>query len=728
MSRTQDNREVGVSCLLGNNVLLLSRFRGTEALGRPFEYDLELLSEDFQVDFDRVLGQPMVLRMQLHDDQNSEQTRYFHGFVSRFEQAPVAGATSRVAGYRATVVPWLWFLTRRSDCRIFQEKNVPQIVLEIFREHGVADFELRLTHDYKPREYCVQYRETDFDFVSRLLEDEGIYYYFEHTSEKHTLVLCDSISAHLPFDGFDSVGYNPTDNTAGIRKGRISTWTLRRQVQPGIYSHNDFDFKVPRKMLRTYRKNPRPHAAARYEIYDYPGGYIEDGHGEQRARVRQEELDAQHETIKGAGDCRGLACGYTFKFDDYPREDQNREYLITSACYDLRGDPFASASESPGRSGQAGKTAVAKADKGPDFAVSFTVIDADTPFRPARTTEQAVVEGPQTAVVTGPAGKEIHTDKHGRVKVQFHWDRYGEHDQDSSCWIRVSQPWAGKGWGGIQIPRIGQEVIVDFLEGDPDRPIITGRVYNGDNMPPLSGAGRPGSPPAPKSAEESSHFMTLKSNSLGGSGGHNEITMNDAGGAETLYIKAQKDETHEVGHDRKDTVGNDEVIEIKHDRTDTVDHDETRTVHNNRKRTVDKNETISIGKNRTENVGQNETVTIAMLRTHSIGINDMLSVGAAQEISIGAGQTVSVGLVQMISVGDSRISKIAASDSITAGKTFSVNAGDQIMLKTGDASITMKKDGTIAIKGKDISITASGKIVAKASGDVIIKGKKIAHN
>ncbi|UHD16102.1 type VI secretion system Vgr family protein [Thiocapsa bogorovii] len=727
MPLQQQNRSLSVSTPLGDDVLLLRGMTATEELGRLFEYELDLISDVIDVKHEDLLGQSVTVRLDLLDGKQ----RYFNGIVNRFSQV---GFDGDLAVYQATLVPWTWFLTRTADCRIFQEQTVPDIVKAIFREHGYTDFEERLSGSYRQWVYCVQYRETDFNFISRLMEQEGMYYYFTHEDGKHKLILADSYSAHGPASGADEIPYYPPDATSLRERDHISDWSVVQAVQPGTFAHTDFDFTAPRKSLLAKRSNPKSHEHADLEVYDYPGEYVETGDGESYARVRLEELHAGYETARAEGNARGLAMGHLFNLTKYPRDDQNREYLIVSAHYRLQSDVFGSGADLP---------------QGDVFQCSLTAIDAQTAFRPSRTTPKPIVQGPQTAIVVGKAGEEIWTDQYGRVKVQFHWDRYGKSDENSSCWVRVSHPWAGKNWGAIAIPRIGQEVIIDFLEGDPDQPIITGRVYNGDQMPPW---GLP--------ANMTQSGILSRSTKAGSEANANAIRMEDKKGSEQLWIHAEKnqdievenDETHWVGNDRHKTIDHDETSHIKHDRTETVDNNETITVHGNRTETVDKNETITIHQNRTETVDKeetitvhggrtetvdkNETITISGGRTESVAKDESISIGANrsenvgkdESISIGGARTESVAKSESVSVGEARSVSIGKDDSLSVGKNLSINAGDSITITTGSASISMKKDGTIAIKGKDISIQGSGKINIKASSDITMKGSKILQN
>ena len=555
MPISQKNRPIQVATPLGEDVLLFYRMRGTERLGGPFAFELELLSENGAIDPDKMLGENVTVGLSLPGDQ----WRYFNGYVARFGQYETLEG---FAQYRATLRPWLWFLTRAANCRIFQHQTVPDIVKQVFRDQGFSDLQERLGCHYAVREYCVQYRETDFDFVSRLLEEEGIYYYFTHANGKHTLVLADSPAAHEPFPGYAKIPYHPEQG--GIDKARadhLHAWTLEREVQPGAHALTDYDFKKPKADLTAKSAIIMPHAHAEYERFDYPGRYTEVGNGEHLARSRMEERRAQFEGFAGQGNARGLGAGHVFTLAEHRRTQLNREYLVVSATYRLRLDSYL-ASASTGAADDL-------------FHCTCQALDSAHPYRPPRRTVKALVHGAQTAVVVGPAGEEIYTDQYGRVKVQFHWDRYGKQDENSSCWIRVSQPWAGQHWGMVSLPRIGQEVVVDFLEGDPDRPLITGSVYNNSQMPPYA---------LPANKTQSG----IKSrSSKGGQPAHfNEIRFEDKKGAEQVYIHAEKNldsvvencESHSVGANRTKTIGHDETTHVKHDRTETVDHNETVTV------------------------------------------------------------------------------------------------------------------------------------------------------
>ncbi len=544
-TRSTETRHIAVETALGTDKVYLEAFTYTEELGRPFRMSLQLGSDDPNIDFDQVIGENVTVRMDLA----SGESRYFNGNVSRFSQTEWDGT---VAQYRATVVPWLWFLTQSQDCRIFQNKKVPDIIKDIFREWGFTDFEDRLSGSYRTWEYCVQYRETDFAFVSRLMEQEGIYYYWKHENGKHTLMITDSPGGHDPYPGYETIPYYPS--AAALRKEEcIREWNIEKEFQPGKYATKDFDFKNPKKDLLSKQPGALPTKGKAFEVYDFPGEYTETGDGSTYARVRMEEIQSDIEVLTGRASSRGLSAGYTFDLDipatpTMPREDQKRKYLFTAVTLTARAEEL-----------ESGRGAARQS-----FECTFTAIPADTKFRSRRITPAPIVQGPQTAIVVGPSGEEIYTDEFGRVKVMFHWDRYAKADENSSCWIRVSQPWAGKKWGAIFLPRIGQEVIVEFIEGDPDRPIITGRVYNGSAKVPYD---------LPANATMS----TVKSNSSKGGGGWNEIRFEDKKDKEQIFIHAQKNMDERVLNNSKEWVGNDRHLIVKKKKYELVEED--RHVH-----------------------------------------------------------------------------------------------------------------------------------------------------
>ncbi|AKJ96873.1 MULTISPECIES: type VI secretion system Vgr family protein [Pseudomonas] len=563
----QASRLAKITSPLGPEVLLLKDMGGGEELGRLFNYELQLHSLDNAIDLNQLLGKPMCVSLQL--DGGGE--RYFHGIVARCSQNVDQGQFS---SYQATLRPWLWLLTRTSDCRIFQNLTIPQIIKQVFRDLGFSDFEDSLSATYREWEYCVQYRETSFDFVSRLMEQEGIYYFFRHEQGRHVLVLADAYGAHTSAPGYASVPYYPK-NEQQRERDHIHDWHLAQEVQPGSLELNDYDFQRPSARIDVRSAMPRPHAAGDYPLYDYPGTYVQSADGEHYARTRIEALQTQHEQVELAGNARGLGSGNLFSLTGFTRQDQNREYLIVGARYYI--------SQESGETNGGAPSA--------QFESSLTCIDAQQSYRPLPITHRPIVKGPQTALVVGPKDEEIWTDQFGRVKVHFYWDRHDQSNENSSCWIRVSQAWAGKNWGSMQIPRIGQEVIVSFLEGDPDRPIITGRVYNAEQTVPYD---------LPANATQSG--MKSRSSKGGTPANFNEIRMEDKKGAEQLYIHAERnqdivvevDESHSVGHDRNKSIG----------------HDETVTIGNNRLRIVKQEDILSVGLRKTDSISQSYVIEV----------------------------------------------------------------------------------------------------------------------
>lgn len=695
MAQIQTARPFNISTPLGDDVLLFYRMTATEELGRLFRFELELLSREPDIAFDDILGQNVTVRLTLTDDQK----RYFNGFVSRFSQE---GFLDEFHVYSATVHPWLWFLTRTADCRIFQKETVPNIIKTVFKDHGFSDYEESLSGNYRKWEYCVQYRETDFNFVSRLMEQEGIYYYFKHDKDKHIMVLSDSVSSHEPYPGFEKLPFFPPDEHLRRERDHIYEWTLAREIQSGTYALNDFDFTRPKANLQVKSSIQRQHAHAAMEIFDYPGEYPDTDDGESYARARIEELQVNQELVQAQSNALGLAAGSLFELTDYPREDQNREYLITSATHQMESKAYTSGSSAGSSSG---------------YTCNLTALHSKQPYRPARITPKPMVQGPQTAIVVGPSGDEIHTDKYGRVKVSFHWDRYSKSNETSSCWVRVAQIWAGKQWGGIHIPRIGQEVIVDFLEGDPDHPIITGRVYNNDNMPPYG---------LPANATQSG--IKSRSSKGGGAENFNEIRFEDKKGEEEIYLHGEKNWIINIENDKNQTIGHDETLSVGNDRTKSVEKNQSESIGEDKKIDVGKNHSESIGEDATIDVGKNQTVSIGENLNLSVGkdFTETISENFTRTITKDMSSDINKNLTQKVAKKSS--TQIGDEMTLTVGKKMNIQVTDQIniasdkqiLLTSGNASITLKKNGDISIVGKKITI--------KGSGDVVIKGSTIKGN
>jgi type VI secretion system secreted protein VgrG len=512
-------REVIVKTKL-EDAFTFRHMHGREALSELFDYQVELLSDDDGIALEEILGTPLMLAMGLQGGG----TRYFHGHVVQFAYA---GTDGSYACYHARVRPWLWFLSTTTDCRIFQNLAVPDIIEQIFSKYPVASYDFKLMESHAEREYCVQYNETDLSFVQRLCEDEGIFFFFEHKEGEHKLLLADNKQAYLRRDDYAEVPFYPRDDRARRERDHLYDWRSALHVRPGRFSQTSFDFEKPRSDLSTRRSAPMPHALAEGEVYCYPACYVDLDRGNQLAQIRLEEHQQSHSRMHGAGTVAGLGCGQTFSLTGYPRKDQNDKFLVLAVEHEIWADAY--------------RTNSTGGDDEP-YLCTIDVQPSAVPFRPPLVAPKPVMPGPESAIVTGPDGEEIWTDKYGRVKVQFPWDRLGKYDENSSCWVRVSQAWAGTSFGGIHIPRIGQEVIVEFLQGDPDRPIITGRVYDGANMPPYD---------LPAKATQSG----IKSNSTKGGAGFNEFRFEDKKGREDIYLHAQKTWTIDVQDAETETVG-----------------------------------------------------------------------------------------------------------------------------------------------------------------------------
>ncbi len=711
---TQAHRSMQFKSPLGADALLFRSFSGTEQLGRLFEYQVQLLSESPDLAPEKILGQEVTVSIERADGS----LREFNGVVSRFSHE---GPHQRMVAYGITMRPWLWLLTRTANCRIFQDKKVPDIIKEVCRDNGFDLIDDRLESTYREWPYCVQYRETDFNFVSRLMEQEGIYFFFSHDGGKHKLVLADAHGSHRDAAPDAKIPFFPPEPNERRDEDHIFDVSSTQRIQPGVYALDDYDFEKPRTDLKAKSAVSRSHSHAGFEIFDYPGEYKLAADGKSYVDARIQELQAQYDQIALEGNARGLAAGdpFTLEEDVAVHHGTNREYLITSAHYQFSTNEYLAGPDGAERR----------------FHLGLQCIDARTPFRATRTTPKPVVQGPQTAVVVGKSGEEIWTDKYGRVKVQFHWDRFGKNDENSSCWVRVAQVWAGKNWGAIHIPRMGQEVIVDFLEGDPDQPIVTGRVYNADNMPPYA---------LPDNQTQSG--IKSRSTKEGAPDNFNEIRFEDKKGAEELYIHAERNFTRIVENDDSLKVGfsdkdkGDQTIDIHNNQVVTVgnsksdDGSQTIAIHNNQVLTVgnsesdDGSQTITVWKDRTITLETgNDALTVskgnrtikvdAGNRTTTLGKgNDKLKLsGGSRETTISKGN-------DKLSLGMGNIAT-----EVKMGK-IDTKAMQSIELKVGANSLKIDQSG-VTIKGIMVKIqgTAMTDIKApmtqvKGDGMLILKG------
>jgi type VI secretion system secreted protein VgrG len=601
-----------VNTRLGPDVLILRHMAGQEELGRMFEYTLDLVSERANVKPEDILGTNLTVAIQTP---KLSAPRYINGFVTQFSEmgevhTPAFGG-SIAYQYRAVVDPWIWFATRRSDCRIFNDKSVPDIVKQVLSIYG-GQITLKLSRDHPPWKYCVQYRETDFNFVSRLLEQEGIYYYFEHANGSHKFVLADSVSAH-PDSPVSAHPENPKRATITFHQGGdshdvsgddyISEWMATTKVQSGKYLLKDYDFFRART-VESAAANPRAHGFGDLEIYDYPSESVDIAGKEQGkdrtsdyASARMEEIQVQYRVYTGSGNVRGLEVGQRFKLADHPHRAYNAEYVNIASAISVAVSEIDSSSGSDG------------------FHVSLTAIKSDQAYRAPRMTPKPVIQGAQTALVVGSG--EIDPDEHGRVKVQFHWDRQG-----ATCWVRVAQIIAGKNWGAMFLPRVGQEVVVEFLEGDPDRPLITGVVYNGVAKPPY---------PLPGEKTKS----TIKTNSSEGGGGFNEIRLEDKKGSEQIFIHGEKQLDLRIKKDRLEFIGQDDHLVVKRDRMERVEKDENLQVKGDLNEKVTGTASLKVEQDLQYKVGMKTALDSGQEIHLKAGMNLILEAGTQITLKVG---------------------------------------------------------------------------------------------
>jgi len=550
--------------------LLFWKLSGREAMSESFELTLTVLGTDARLDRSMLLGQPVTITI---PTQNPLSPRYINGKITKAAVSAVELTGKRYAAYKLTVEPDLWRMKRDHNLRIFQGQTVPQIVNTLLDEFQVS-VESRLTDSYRVWDYCVQYQESSFAFISRLMELEGIAYHFRHEADRHTLVLTDAAVQHQPFSGYEIIPYHVTPSGGSTDEEGIGQWALEDSVTPGLYSLDDYDFRKPNAWLLQAQQNAASPQPGSIDVYDWPGRFVEHGHGEFYARIRQERWQVEHRQIHATATAMGIAPGHTFVLSDAPFFSDNGEYLTTSAVYKFVENRYASGSEDD-----------------TVHSTVFTVIPASVVFRPAQTAPWPRTYGPQTARVVGPEGESIWTDRYGRVKVKFHWDRLAKGDDTSSCWVRVSSAWAGQGYGGVQIPRVGDEVVVDFINGDPDRPIITGRVYNEASMPPWA---------LPAAATQMGFMSRTKDGSPDNA---NVLRFEDRAGEEQVWIQAERnmdinvknDESHKIEKNRTQYVGENETLRVVKNQNSAIKGDLICITGKNRSDKVVNKYTLSAG-------------------------------------------------------------------------------------------------------------------------------------
>ena len=641
---TQDSRTISISDFsLGKDTLLLTSFMGTEHVSDLFEFQIDVFSENREIKPEQIIAKAGTVTI------HTRQKRYFNGYISQISLGEVN--ENNLRQYKLTMVPWLWFLSKTNNHRIFQEKTTKEIVTQVFKDLGFNDFDFK-ANGGKKREYCIQHNESDLHFVSRLLEEDGIAYYFKHEQTKHTMVIVDQQNAYEEC-AETNLEYTKGSNT----ESQISRWENGFNFQKGQWTLNDYNFKEPDKNLIVNTKTSSKFSNnSKYEHYEYPELYDTTA-GNELVKMRMDAEEVSINIINAASNCSSFYAGGAFKLAKHALKSEKGKYVILSITHKAKDASYITNSST----------------EGAGYSNSFECIPADVHFRPKQTHQRPLMPGPQTAVVVGPSGEEIYIDEYGRIKVQFIWDREGKKDENSTCFIRVVQSWAGNQWGSSFIPRIGHEVIVNFIDGDPDRPIVTGSVYNGKNKPVYSSKTQSG--------------IKTRSTKKGTAENFNELRFEDKKGSEQIYIHAEKNMDTRVENNETLTVDNDRTKLIKHDENSTIDNDRNKTVKNNQSEEIKKNKTIVVGVDHKETIKSNMTIHVDKDLKESV-----------------SGQ----------------YTEYVTKDYSLHAKTITMDADDKITIKTGAAQIVMKSNGDITISGKTINI--------KGSSNVVIKGSKVLTN
>jgi len=664
---------ITISTDLGDE-LVFARMTASEHLGRLFSYQLQLLSQNAQVDLRKLLGTSMTVKID-----TGTYTRYFNGIVCEAGQTGFEVIDKlRYATYDIVLVPKPWLLTRKVDCRIYNNLSVPDIIRSVLNDIGYADIKVDLSGSYSPRDYCVQYREDCFNFISRLMEQEGIYYYFTHSSSTHTMVLADGLGAHAAIPTFENIAYCPPTQSGKAAVGTVSEWVTARSVNSLQYQLTDYDPLKPKASLlgtRSIDDGSSYHSVSGLDAFDYPGTHTLATDGQHYAQVRVEALNVQHSQYHGNTDAYGMSTGALFTLKDFPRSELNQEYLVTGTLIHMEESDYVSGSGSVEA-----------------FTCNIEAIESKQPFRSLPTATRPTVIGLQTAIVTGSeTDEDIAVDNYGRVQVTFHWNKPDKKNAHCSCPVRVASPWAGKTWGAVSIPRVGQEVVVSFLEGDPDRPLIIGSVYNADNMPPYT---------LPDNKTQSG----IKTRSLLGTAADaNELRFEDKAGSEDFFIHAQKDMHEEVE--------NDHVVAIDHDETITIKNDQTANIQHDRKHTVGNDDTLSVTQNGTTSIGQNFKLTAG---------SQIELITGASSITMKSSGEIEIKGINITITGDATVKVNGQTEvDIKAGATMDIGAGASVKVHS-DAMMSVEGGAMTTVKGAMLTMSADA--MAQLSGGIIMIG------
>ena len=693
---TQDGRFLKFTSPLGKDALLINELNGSEHLSSLYSYEYELIApaDKDPVNHDNIVGKQVTVSMDLKDGK----FRYITGVVKRFAEI---GLDNNYRYYRLEAVPWLWMLTLRSDCRIFQFKSVIDVIKEVFdawkgKFAGVVDYKDATTGQHEKWDYITQYRETDFNFVSRLMEHEGIFYFFEHTDSGHKLVFADEKAAHQPLANAPKISFSQLGGTGEWTDDVITSLRFDQSMRPGKYTLRDYHFQLPSSNLE--KKEPSKASTANdfLELYDFPGEYAHiynkppseqgeasskaDPQGEQVSKWRMQEQDSSFTGVHGESTSPNLLPGFRFELLDGPKGLKAKKFIITSVSH--------TASQHPGY--QSGW------DLKESYRNSFTCIPLDQGFTPPRVTPKPVVQGPHVAVVVGPSGEEIYVDEYGRVKVQFPWDRLGSNDDKSSCWCRVSQPWGGAQWGAMWIPRIGQEVIVEFLEGDPSHPIITGRVYNANVMPPYT-------------LPDKKTVSTFKSRSSpqGGDENYNELRFEDKKGSEQIFINAEKDLDLNVENDTREAIKNNRHLVVTQNQVEQIGADKHLHVKANHFEAIDSDMHLAVKGVQNVKITGKQSLNIGSDKMEQITGASSLKVGGDVKEQVGGGVSLQVGSSMNEKVGATWAKEAVQTVHIKAGMTLILEAGMQLSLKGPGGFVDIGPSG-VSIQGTMVLINSGG--------------------
>jgi len=669
-------------------------FFAEERISMPFNVNLSLVSED-QIHFKDGIGKGGYLTIT-----GKEQDRFFHGIINNFT---LTGEIGHFYTYQANLVPSVWLMGINQNYRIFQNMTVAEIVKKLLDENRkyCISHEFRLVNKYEKKRNCTQYGESDLRFICRILEEEGIFYFFEHSANGHKIVFADSKIAYQPIPEDKEISFC---HDAGLVPDRevIDGFSYNRSISPGKVTHTNYNFKRPTLDMTVVEKGE---THVEHEIYEYPGDYGLPPEGGPKVKTRLQGKKALEESVQGTSNCARFIPGYTFTVSGHTFRELNKEYCLVTVAH----------------SGSQPNVYGEYSGIGGDYSYSnsFLAIPSTVTYRPERTLAKPFVKGLQTAVVAGPPGEEIYPDEYGRVKVQFHWDREGQRNERSSCWLRISQPWSGQSWGMISIPRVGDEVLVDFINGDPDWPIVVGSVNNAQS---------PALYPLPDNKTRSG--IRTRSYPNGSRDNFHELRFEDKKGSEEIYLQSEKDWNILVKNNKAQNVGHDEALQVGNNRLKTVGVDQMEQVGRNHSETIGANKTVAVGSNKNETVAMNSAESIGLAKELTVGGVYQVSVAGAMNETVLGAKAEEVGITKQVVVGSHMTERVAGNRSLTVGeelsatvkqsatvkaKTIILEADEEIILRSGSATIVLKSNGQIVMQGTNCTQLASGEIVIKGA-------------